>query len=101
MVYPDESVRLAVSRCVALESARGWKITKEKARHRIDVVVALAQAALGVVANGPSQVDHGAVGAAVVEQRRSMHQVNPFADQGSPSHFGPPTDRPKWYSLDP
>ena len=46
-VYPDAALRLAVSRAVAVESGRGWRITKEKASHKIDVVVALAQAALG------------------------------------------------------
>lgn len=48
-VYPDDDVRLAVSRCVALETTRGWRIAKEKASHKIDVVVALAQAALAAV----------------------------------------------------
>lgn len=45
--YPDATLRLAISRAVAIESGRGWRITKEKASHKIDVVVALAQAALG------------------------------------------------------
>jgi len=43
--YPDEALRLAVHRSVALETSRGWRITKEKASHRVDLVVALAQAA--------------------------------------------------------
>ena len=42
-------MRLAVSRCVALETTRGWRIAKEKTSHKIDVIVALAQAALGAV----------------------------------------------------
>jgi phage terminase large subunit-like protein len=49
VAYADGDLRLAVSRCVAIESSRGWKISKEKASHKIDVVVALAQAALGTV----------------------------------------------------
>jgi hypothetical protein len=52
LVYPDDDLRLAVSRCVALETTRGWRIAKEKASHKIDVVVALAQAALGAVQQG-------------------------------------------------
>lgn len=44
--YPDPDLRLAMQRAVALETSRGWKITKEKSSHKIDVVVALAQAAL-------------------------------------------------------
>jgi hypothetical protein len=41
-----------MSRAVALETRRGWRIAKEKAAHKIDVVVALAMAALGAVQQG-------------------------------------------------
>jgi phage terminase large subunit-like protein len=49
MVYEDAAMRLAVQRSVAIETSRGWRIAKEKASHKIDVVVALAQAALAAV----------------------------------------------------
>jgi phage terminase large subunit-like protein len=49
VLYPDDDMRLAVSRTVALEGARGWRIAKEKASHKIDSIVALAQACLGAV----------------------------------------------------
>lgn len=49
VAYPDAAMRLAISRAVALETPRGWKITKEKSSHKVDVVVALAMAALGAV----------------------------------------------------
>jgi phage terminase large subunit-like protein len=49
VVYPDPSLWLAVQRCVAIETSRGWRIAKDKVSHKIDVVVALAQAALGAV----------------------------------------------------
>ena len=39
IVYPDDDPRLAISRSVALETTRGWRIAKEKASHKIDVVV--------------------------------------------------------------
>src|SRR5262249_31332142 len=52
IVYVDEALRLAVHRSVALETSRGWRIAKEKGSHKIDVVVALAQAALGAVKGG-------------------------------------------------
>jgi phage terminase large subunit-like protein len=42
--YPSEAMRLAVTRCVAVESSRGWRIGKDKQSHKIDVVVALAMA---------------------------------------------------------
>ena len=51
-VYPDDAMRLAISRCVALETSRGWRIAKEKQSHKIDVVIGLAQAALGAVQQG-------------------------------------------------
>jgi hypothetical protein len=58
-VYPDDEIRLAVSRAVALETSRGWRIAKEKQSHKIDVVVALAMAALGAVQCGqaPSRIE--------------------------------------------
>jgi phage terminase large subunit-like protein len=49
IAYPDAAIRLAMSRAVAIESSRGWRIAKEKTSHRIDIVVALAQAALASV----------------------------------------------------
>jgi phage terminase large subunit-like protein len=49
VVYADAALRLAVSRAIAVETARGWRITKEKSAHKIDVVVALAMAAHAAV----------------------------------------------------
>jgi hypothetical protein len=48
-LYPDDAIRLAISRAVAVEGARGWKISKEKQSHKIDVVVALGMACLAAV----------------------------------------------------
>ena len=48
-VYPDEAIRQAVQRSIAIESTRGWRIAKDKVSHPIDVVVALAMAAHGAV----------------------------------------------------
>jgi hypothetical protein len=52
IAYADADIRLAMQRAVALETSRGWRIAKEKQSHRIDIVVALAQAALGAVKAG-------------------------------------------------
>jgi len=49
LAYRDDALRKAVMQAVAIETPRGWRIAKEKASHRIDVVVALAQAALVAV----------------------------------------------------
>jgi hypothetical protein len=48
-VYPDDAIRLAVQRAIVVESARGWRIAKEKQAHKIDVLVALAMSALAAV----------------------------------------------------
>jgi phage terminase large subunit-like protein len=47
--YPDAAMRLAISRAVATETPRGWRISKTMASHKIDVVVALAMAAFAAV----------------------------------------------------
>ena len=49
VLYADAGMRLAASRAIAIETSRGWKIAKEKTSHRIDVIVALAQAAYAAV----------------------------------------------------
>ena len=49
VLYADEPMRLAASRAVAIETSRGWRISKEKASHKIDVIVALAMACYAAV----------------------------------------------------
>jgi hypothetical protein len=49
LMYPNADIRLAVSRAVAIETSRGWRIAKEKQSHKVDVVVALAMAAYAAV----------------------------------------------------
>jgi phage terminase large subunit-like protein len=51
-LYPDEDIRIAIQRCVAIEASRGWRITKEKTSHKIDVIIALALACHGAVQGG-------------------------------------------------
>ena len=48
-VYADADMRLSISQAVAVETPRGWRIAKEKAKHKIDVVVALGMACHGAV----------------------------------------------------
>ncbi len=69
-VYPDADIRLAISHAVAVESARGWRITKISAGHKIDVVVALAQAALGAVQGQGSAITCGPYQAAPRDKGR-------------------------------
>ena len=59
ITYPDADIRLAISRAVAVETPRGMRIAKDKQTHKIDVVIALAMAALAAVQRGRS-VENGA-----------------------------------------
>jgi phage terminase large subunit-like protein len=52
MTYSAPEIRLALSRAVAIESSRGWRIAKEKQSHKIDIVVALGMASLAAVQRG-------------------------------------------------
>jgi hypothetical protein len=54
-VYPSADIRRAISHAVAVESGRGWKISKSLASQKVDILIALAQAALGAVQQG--QID--------------------------------------------
>jgi phage terminase large subunit-like protein len=49
IAYKDDAIRLAMQRAVAVEGSRGWRITKEKTSHKIDIVVALGMCALATV----------------------------------------------------
>ena len=50
VLYADAPMRLAASRAIAVETSRGWRISKEKASHKIDIIVALAMACHAAVA---------------------------------------------------
>jgi hypothetical protein len=54
LLYADSELRAHAAHCVATESSRGWKISKEKAANKIDGVVALAMASLEAI-RGSSQ----------------------------------------------
>ena len=49
IMYPDEGIRRAAAQAIAIETPRGFRIAKDKSAHKIDVIVALAQAALAAV----------------------------------------------------
>ena len=56
VVYPSDELNLAISRAVAIETPRAWKISKATQSHKVDVVVALGMAALAAV-KGSSETD--------------------------------------------
>ena len=49
MLYPDDAMRLAISRAVAIEGPRGWRIGKDKQAFKVDMIVALAMSAYAAV----------------------------------------------------
>ncbi len=49
IAYPDPQIRLAMSRAVAIEGPRGWRLGKERSAFKIDVVVAMSMAAFAAV----------------------------------------------------
>jgi hypothetical protein len=52
-VYPDRELRDHAINAVAVDSGRGWKLSKEKASRKIDGLVALSFAALSAIASAP------------------------------------------------
>jgi hypothetical protein len=56
VLYPDAGMRLAVSRAVAIETPRGWRISKATASHKVDVVIALAMSCFAAVSIGGAPV---------------------------------------------
>ena len=58
VLYPDQAMRLAISRAIMHESSRGWRLDKLKQHHKIDLIVALSMAALVAVrGQGESSYD--------------------------------------------
>jgi terminase large subunit-like protein len=92
-VYPDEELRRAVGNAVAKEvpGRGGWKIAKEKASTKIDVVVALAMAALAAV---EGQTKAGPI-VAPIALLKGPKDFRPGAVDGSPAEI------PEWWLSDP
>ena len=86
-VYPDDALRLAISRTISKESARGVQLTKEKSSHKIDVVIALAMAALHAVEQGSRPEMFGIGGCKVfnAEGVTLIDSVTPFLRPPQPS----------------
>jgi phage terminase large subunit-like protein len=91
-VYPDDEIRLAVSRAVAIETPRGWRIGKEKQTHKIDVVVALSMAALAAVRAHASPVQRLVVGTTSADGTGQItwghEEIDPYRNPLSGIHGG-------------
>ncbi len=91
--YPDAEIRTAVGHAVAIEGVRGWRIAKEKARNKIDVVVALAMACLACVrAQGTgSAVDMGDIAEAVGDINEEMRTRGGYSLEDLPAEADIPS----------
>jgi Phage Terminase len=84
-LYADAGMRLAVNRAVAVETPRGWKITKEKQSHKIDVVVALAMACQAAI-SGQAYIPITWTGE-MVERLRIISRQQAMVAQNSAGYF--------------
>jgi phage terminase large subunit-like protein len=75
VMYSDGELRRHALNAAAVETARGWRLAKEKASRKIDGVVALSFAALDAVENrrGPASGELPVVGGA----RDLIHALSP------------------------
>jgi phage terminase large subunit-like protein len=93
VVYPDDQISQAVSQAVVKESANGLRLAKEKASHRIDILVALAMAAYQAVQQ--SQVSEPVICAPYVTVAGREITADDYFE---PSPWRPPGG---WSSCDP
>jgi phage terminase large subunit-like protein len=98
VLYPDGPMRLAISRAVAVETSRGWRISKTTASHKIDVVIALAMSVHAAVSMG-AVVRRGPI-AIGVESFGSTGRGGTVADgvytQASHGYRSPPIGHDGW-----
>lgn len=88
ITYPDPALDRAIQQTVAVETTRGWRLAKEKTSSRIDVVVALAQAALATVQHGQAgpidfsgaHTEPATVLAELGDQQDDLDDIRPHED---------------------
>lgn len=98
--YPDDAIRLAVSRTIALETPRGMRLAKEKSSHKIDVVIALAMAAHAAVAE--ARVPDVPIVMPIVFRKDGTEEVAPAAGSapGRPSaHYLKSGQAEPWHAF--
>jgi hypothetical protein len=93
-IYPASDLREQALNTVAVENPRGWRIAKEKARRKIDAIVAMTMACVAAVEGKPKVVDADALPTGLggsnafgVALKRSglgstFDQPNPFVGDG-------------------
>ena len=86
LLYPANELRSQVARTVAVESSRGWRITKEKSSHKIDAIIALAMASFAAIESPTSINWESFDGLGSVEDFRSSWTVGMEKDYIPPWH---------------
>jgi phage terminase large subunit-like protein len=94
MAYPDDVMRAAIIRCIAIESARGWRIAKERQSHKIDCVIALAQACYAAVHQ--PHVEDLPVVRPFIFNVRTGEEIVPEATTPAPGLHKPSRSEPWW-----
>jgi hypothetical protein len=92
-LYPDAGMRLALQRCVAIETSRGWRIAKEKTSHKIDVIIALALACHGAVQGGQTAMAEWLPGTAAWAFLREA-AAGPWGEPAGPRRWDWPPGGP-------
>jgi phage terminase large subunit-like protein len=56
--YQSDELRTAISKTVAIESSRGWRLGKAVKSHRVDLTIALAMSLIACVQNAGADMAH-------------------------------------------
>src|SRR5437868_9442908 len=71
VTYQSADLREAISKTVAIEGMRGWRLGKSKASDRVDPVIALAMAVIATFqAGGPVRYEYITPGSGLPGQNR-------------------------------
>jgi phage terminase large subunit-like protein len=99
VLYPDAEMRQAAAHAIAIETPGGWRIAKERTSHRIDVIVALAQAAYAAVKMRPLEAPP--IVAAVIMNRHGQDISSVAPDMGrslgGPNYSMKDSWSPRWW----
>jgi hypothetical protein len=85
-------IRRSLRQAIAVEGSRGWKISKEKANHKIDRVVALVLAAETAVRGEDDKLIRRLLAAQVAAERAQASGLSTSANPQTWGHDGPSTN---------
>jgi phage terminase large subunit-like protein len=95
VAYPDSDIRTHVLNCTGVETARGFRLAKEKASRKIDLCVALSMACCAALEAGKPITNYTAVPVGVgksapsFDKARDRAMNQPFPGDVPPEEDGP------------